>query len=277
MLRMLFIVHCMAGLLFSSASYAASADIARELHVVLNTADRETIPNQMSLQMIQVRPEYRAKEQDIKRIILEILDSKEYENIRVEYFLKAFDEQQLKEQLALARTPAFRLYQRKMMEMIQFSGVALMRLAQAKFSQLDNPTRNTDPKIAGGNRTTFYSEDYGNFYISSWLYFDQVTERLYRLNFSNKIQGSGYSLFLFCAAKKFAFTRGFDALTISADPEDEQRGMIGFLKKGESAEAMLGARFTKSQIIEIDNKNISEMCAKGEEQAKARSPQIPRN
>lgn len=274
MTRILFVLCCILGYLLSATAHADSAVVARELHSVLNSVDRETAPIQVAAQLIQVRPDYRAKEQDIRRIILEILDSKEYEDIRVAYFSKAFDEQQLKDQLALARTPTFKLYQRKMTEMVQFSGAALIRLAQAKFSQFDNPS--LKPSFSSsGKHMTFYSEDYGNFFISSWLYFEQETERLYRLNFSNKIQGSGYSFFLICVARKLATTRGFDAWVISADSEDKQRGFIGFLKKGESAEALLGERFAKTEPMPVENKNISEMCAKGEEQAKSRSPQVP--
>lgn len=243
----------------------------------MNDVDRETLPTQLASQLIQLRPEYRAREQDIKGLLLEILDSKEYEDIRVEYFSKAFDEQQLKGQLALVRSAEFRLFQRKIMEMMQFSGTALMRLSQSKFAQLDNPPRkaNLRPQVSNANRTTFYSEDYGNFYISSWLYFDQETERIYRLTFSTKIHGSGYSFFLFCAAHRFAATRGFDSWSIAVESEDGQSGIIGFLKKGESPEAVLGARFAKGQVLEAGNKNLSEMCSKGEEQARARSIQVP--
>ncbi len=274
MTSILFLLCCIFGCLLNSTAHADSAVVVRELHGVLNSIDRETAPAQLAAQLIQVRPEYRAKEQEIQRIALEILDSKEYEDIRVAYFSKAFDEQQLKEQLALVRTPAFKLYQRKMTEMMQFSGAALIRLGQAKFAQLDNPSGK--PNATGtGARMTFYSEDYGNFFISSWLYFDQETERLYRLNFSNKIKGSEYSYFLFCAARKFATTHGFDAWVISAYPVDKQTGFIGFLKKGESAEALLGEKFANSEAMQVENKNISDLCAKAEEQAKVGKPQVP--
>ncbi len=271
MSRILLITLVAINLLLCPTTYATTVDLARELHIELNSADREIFPSQMAFQLMQQRPEYRMKEQEIKRVILEILDSKEYENMRVAYFSNAYDEQQLKEQLSLVRMPAFKLYQRKSMEMIQYSGITLMRLAQAKFSQLDNPSQKPDYQAASANRITFYSEDYGNFFISSWLYFDKESERLYHINFSNKIQGSEYSLFLFCAARKFSATHGFDRWAISADPVNEKNGMIGFLKKGESAESMLGAGFAKSQFVENDNKDISELCTKGEAQAKLNS------
>lgn len=275
MTRILFVLSCIVGCLLNSIAHADSAAVARELHSELKTVERETLPAQLSATIIQLRPEYRAKEQGIQRIFREILDSKQYEDIRVPFFSKAFDEQQLKDQLALARTPAFKLFQRKMPEMDQFSGGALNSLGQAKFAQLDNPSFKPDSP-GTGSRMTFYSEDYGNFFISSFLYFEQETERIYRLNFSNKMQGSGYSFFLFCAARKFAATHGFDAWVISSsDPEDKQRGLIGFLKNGENVGTLLGERFAKDEPMQVENKDISELCAKGEEQANARKPQVP--
>ena len=273
MKRFVLLLCCILGCFSSSIAYADSADIASELHRALNTADREIMPVQLAAQLIQVRPEYRAKEQEIQRLILEILDSKEYENIRVGYFSKAFDEQQLRDLVVLVRTPAYKLFQRKISEMGQFSGEALIRLSQTKFSQLDNPSRKDSLPI--GNRMTFYSEDYGNFFISTWMYFEQVSERLYRLNFSSKVQGSESSYFLLCAAWKFAETRGFDFWVISANKVDEQSGLIGFLKIGESAEALLGEKFAKSEQIQVDNKNIADLCTKWGDHAKARNAQIP--
>lgn len=277
MLRLLFLAHLLACLIYGSSVSAALQDTARELHIALNVVDRETLPTQLAAQLIQLRPEYRSREQEIKELLLEILDSKEFENIRIEYFSKAFDEQQLKGQITLVRSAEFRLYQRKMMELMQFSGAAIMRLSQAKFAQLDNPSRkaNPRPQASTANRTTFYSEDYGNFYISSWLYFDQEAERIFRITFSNKIHGSGYSFFLFCAAHRFASTRGFDSWSIAVESEADQSGLIGFLKKGESPEAVLGARFAKGQIMEAGNERLAEMCSKGKEQANARTPKVP--
>jgi hypothetical protein len=274
MLRQLFVAHLLACLVYGSSAFAAVEDTARELHIALNVVDRETLPTQLASQLIQFRPEYRSREQEIKGLLIEILDSKEFENIRIGYFAKAFDEQQLKGQLALVRSPEFRLYQRKMMEMMQFSGAAIMRLSQAKFAQLDSPPRkaNPRPQASNANRTTFYSEDYGNFYISSWLYFDQEAERIFRMTFSNKIHGSGYSFFLFCAAHRFAATRGFDSWSIATESDEDQSGLIGFLKNGESPEVVLDARFAKGQIMEAGNKRLIEMCSKGEDQAKARIP-----
>lgn len=272
MLRTLFLAQLLACLIYGSPAFAASQDTARALHIALNVVDRETLPTQLASQLIQLRPEYRSREQEIKELLIEILDSKEFENIRIEYFSKAFDEQQLKGQLTLVRSSEFRLYQRKMMEMMQFSGAAIMRLSQVKFAQLDNSPRkaNPRPQASSANRTTFYSEDYGNFYISSWLYFDQEAERIFRMTFSNKIHGSGYSFFLFCAAHRFAATRGFDSWSIAVESDDDQSGLIGFLKKGESPKAVLGAPFAKGQIMESGNKRLTEMCNKGEEQAKGR-------
>ena len=118
-----------------SGAHASALDLARELHSELNSVDRETMPDQFAAIIAQTRPEYRAKGQELKRLILTVLDSKEYESIRADYFSKAFSEQELRAQLALVRSPAFKLHQRKMTESAKFSGVALMGLVQRAVAQ----------------------------------------------------------------------------------------------------------------------------------------------
>lgn len=123
------------GVLLLTNAYASTSDFASELHKELNALDRETMTDQFASMVMQIRPEYRTKEHELKRIILRILDSKEYEAIRVGYFTKAFTNQELREQIDLVRSQAFKLHQRRMADHAKFSGVALMELVQKALSQ----------------------------------------------------------------------------------------------------------------------------------------------
>lgn len=76
-------LSCICAFFVSSAVYADSSAIARELHIALNSVERESAPGQLASQLIQMRAEYRVKEQEIRRLVLEVLDSKEYEDIHV--------------------------------------------------------------------------------------------------------------------------------------------------------------------------------------------------
>lgn len=130
MIRLSFAFFTVCCIFICGSTYASALDLARELHIELNSIDRETMPSQFAVQFALMRPELRSKEQELKRLVLDVLDSKEYENIRAEYFAKAFSEQELKEQLALARSPAFKMHQKKMTEIVRNSGTALLDLVQ---------------------------------------------------------------------------------------------------------------------------------------------------
>ena len=270
MIRLLLSLLCLLNLFISSFAYSAPKDSARELHHALNAADREVLPKQLVHQLLLVRPEARGKEGQLQRIILEILDSKEYEQIRVEYFSKAFTDQQLLDQLVLARTPAFALYQRKIAEMAQFSGGALMQLFRTRLAQLDNPQRKPEPDGVSHLRTTFYSEDYGDFFISSWLFLDQKTERIYRGQFSDQSYTNKHSSFTFCVARQLATTSGLGAWVTTVDPDDDRSILIGLLKKGENSITVLGPTFANGLPVEVDNKIMSELCVRSREQATVR-------
>lgn len=266
-----------ACFLFISGARASVIEVAKELHGELNIIDRQTMPTQLTRLVLQVQPQYRSRELQIKGMYLEIFESKEYENLRVEYFTKAFSEQQLKELVDLAKNPVFKLYQVKMNELSQSSGTALMKLAQSKLSQFDSPSLKLGNAANNSDRRTFYSEDYGNFFINAWMYFDQQTERLYKLSLSvKKIQGSGYSYFLFCAARKFANANGFAGWVLRTESDaDDQKGIIGFYKKGENVVDTLGKEFSNSELTDANNEAMASFCIKAEEQARARNSQNP--
>ncbi|MDD2685674.1 MAG: hypothetical protein PHY62_05910 [Gallionella sp.] len=262
MKRLLTLFISVFCLFSNSMSYASTIALAREFHLSLIKIEDEVLPNQVAAATLMLHPELREKESELRRITHEILLSKEFENVRAEYFSKVFSQQELRSQIALVRNPAFKLYYKKSTEMLQFSGAALLPFLRESFAQLDEqPVKQTAPNKKS-NRLTFYSEDLGNFFIGAWLFFDQESERLYRTSFSNKIQGSAYSHFLFCAAQKIAISNGFDRLSIIEDEKNKQHGIIGFLKPGEDVKVTLDARFLDSDLINITNTEMTSLCIK---------------
>lgn len=262
-----------ACIFFVPGAQASVVELAKEFHEELNAVDRKTVPDQAAHLLFLALPEYRSKESQVKAMYRDILESKEYENLRVDYFAKAFSEQQLQELVVLAKNPVFKLYQAKMGEMTQFSGTALMQLVQGRISQLNSPTLKPESAVQNNGRKTFYSEDYGNFFINTWMYLDRENERIFRVSFSvDKPRGSETSYFLYCAMRKFALTNGFDGWALSPDDEaGGQRGRVGFFRKGEDVVKVLGDRFAKSELMDAKNASMSSFCTDAENQAKAQN------
>lgn len=262
-----------ACIFFVPGAQASVGELAKEFHEELNAVDRQTVPDQAARLLLQVQPQYRSKELQIKGMYRDILESKEYESLRVDYFAKAFSEQQLQELVVLAKNPVFKLYQAKMGELTQFSGTALMQLVQGRMSQLNSPTLKPESAVQSNDRKTFYSEDYGNFFINTWMYLDKENERIFRVSFSvDKPRGSETSYFLYCAMRKFALTNGFDGWVLNPDEEsDGRRGRVGFFRKGEEVVKVLGDRFAKSESVDAKNQSMFSFCTDAGNQAKAQN------